>query len=421
MSRLNRLTLVSLLAAAVYLGLPCAAEDEAESQVDRIVRSGVACVFNDLDCIPTAEDSGEDVYLTDENGDPVLDDEGNAVSNPDEAAGILGENSPGGPGARPGVGATTNLDFVPGESAIVAADFSEDNLGDFPRRFELIEGSFDVIEWQGERYVRAISGGLFAIPLPETLPRKFTLETSVSVQHGNGYLRIMPGRAFQGPDQSYRDNTISVLLSSAGLESPFRGPPEAMTRHDRRIVSEAVAPLRVMADGEHMKVYLGDRRVANVPNAVFPRTDTLFVAVGWAYEDRPILMGPIRIAGSEVELYDRLSRDGRVTARGILFDVNSDAIRIESAPTLEDIGTMLQDHPDLRISIEGHTDSDGDEAFNQELSERRAASVKDYLVGTYGIDPSRLETAGFGESVPVAPNDTREGKQQNRRVELVRL
>lgn len=82
---------------------------------------------------------------------------------------------------------------------------------------------------------------------------------------------------------------------------------------------------------------------------------------------------------------------------------------------------MLQEHPDLRISIEGHTDSDGDDAFNKQLSERRAESVKAHLVEAYGIDPSRLETAGFGESKPVAPNDTPEGRQQNRRVELVRL
>jgi outer membrane protein OmpA-like peptidoglycan-associated protein len=82
---------------------------------------------------------------------------------------------------------------------------------------------------------------------------------------------------------------------------------------------------------------------------------------------------------------------------------------------------MLQDHPDLRLTIEGHTDSDGDDAQNQGLSERRAASVKAFLVEAYGVDASRLETAGFGESTPVAPNNTPEGKQQNRRVDLVKL
>jgi outer membrane protein OmpA-like peptidoglycan-associated protein len=436
-----RRSLAFLLAAAFSIGLPStghaqflkklkdaakdAAEDETMSQVDRMVREGVACVFDDLDCIQRAQESGDDVYLTDEAGDPVVDDDGNTVSNPDQAAEILGKTQPSAPGARPGVlpgeGATTNLDFVPGESTIVGADYSEDNLGDFPRRFDLISGSFDVIEWQGARYVRALSNGTFAIVLPRTLPEKFTLETSVSIQHGNGFVAITPGRAYNTRPLPYRGSAVVVRYAKAGLDAVKNGGPVAMTGHDHDIVRTRVAPLQVMADGEHMKVYLDDRRVANVPNAVFPRTDTLFVAVSSASEEYPILLGSIRIAGGGADLYDRLAREGRVTTRGILFDVNSDAIRIESAPTLEEIGTMLQDHPELRISIEGHTDSDGDEAFNEDLSRRRAASVKQYLVDTYDVDPARLETAGYGESRPVAPNDTPEGKQQNRRVELVRL
>ena len=82
---------------------------------------------------------------------------------------------------------------------------------------------------------------------------------------------------------------------------------------------------------------------------------------------------------------------------------------------------MLEEHTDLRLSIEGHTDADGDDAFNQSLSERRAAAVKAHLVAQHAIDATRLDTAGFGESTPVSSNDTPEGKQQNRRVELVRL
>jgi outer membrane protein OmpA-like peptidoglycan-associated protein len=175
-----------------------------------------------------------------------------------------------------------------------------------------------------------------------------------------------------------------------------------------------------MGDGDYLKVYLGERRVANVPNAEFRRTDRLFVDVGSASENRPILLGPVRIASGGADLYDRLAADGRVATQGILFDVDSDRLRPESTPTLKEIGTMLQEHEDLRISIEGHTDSDGDDGYNLDLSTRRAAAVRDFLISDYGIDPDRLESEGFGESVPAVPNDTPEGKQQNRRVELVR-
>ena len=130
---------------------------------------------------------------------------------------------------------------------------------------------------------------------------------------------------------------------------------------------------------------------------------------------------PIRIAGGGRDLYDRLAKEGRVATQGILFATNSDRIRPESTPTLEEIGTLLKDHPDLWIAIEGHTDSDGEDVYNRSLSERRAAAVKAFLVETYAIADGRLQTAGFGESRPVADNATPEGKQQNRRVELVRL
>ena len=82
---------------------------------------------------------------------------------------------------------------------------------------------------------------------------------------------------------------------------------------------------------------------------------------------------------------------------------------------------MLQEHEDLRIRIEGHTDATGDDASNQTLSEARAEAVRQFLVDTYGIDESRLESQGFGESSPVDTNDTTEGQQNNRRVELIKL
>jgi OmpA-OmpF porin, OOP family len=324
------------------------------------------------------------------------------------------------PAERPGEGAWANYDFVPGDEILMYDDFSGDEVGDFPRRFELVQGNYEVVEWEGGRYLRATSNGLFAIPLPRTLPERFTIEYSVNLQHGNAYVRIMPGRAYFGRRRPYRGSVVTVERTRAGIRAIGNRGPESLAGIDANLVKDGVAPVRIMADGDHMRVYLGERRVANVPNAVFPRSDTLFVAVGSAAEGTPILIGAFRIAAGGRDLYDRLARDGRVATQGILFASGSAEIRPESTPTLEEIGKMLRDHSDLRLAIEGHTDSDGDAAFNQALSERRAAAVKDYLVGRLGIDQARLSTAGFGESRPVADNATPEGKQQNRRVELVR-
>lgn len=134
---------------------------------------------------------------------------------------------------------------------------------------------------------------------------------------------------------------------------------------------------------------------------------------------RPRERGGAPLGGAD--LYDKHEAEGRVATRGILFDVDSDRIRPESTPTLEEIAEMLRSHADLRISIEGHTDATGDDAYSQSLSERRAESVRRALIDRYGIAEDRLEAKGLGETVPVDSNDTAEGRQNNRRVELVKL
>lgn len=115
-----------------------------------------------------------------------------------------------------------------------------------------------------------------------------------------------------------------------------------------------------------------------------------------------------------------LLEGGRVDVYDIFFDFNSDRMRQLSEPTLAEIADVLERHPDWTLGIEGHTDSVASDAYNLELSQRRAAAVKTALTERYRIDPARLSTAGFGESRPRERNDTLEGRARNRRVELVR-
>jgi outer membrane protein OmpA-like peptidoglycan-associated protein len=120
-------------------------------------------------------------------------------------------------------------------------------------------------------------------------------------------------------------------------------------------------------------------------------------------------------------LEQALLQTGRADVYSIYFSFNSDAIREESAPTLEEIAAIMRRHPEWRLAIEGHTDSVASDSYNLKLSERRAAAVKHALVSTKGIVATRLASAGFGESRPKDRNDTLEGRARNRRVELVRL
>jgi len=116
-----------------------------------------------------------------------------------------------------------------------------------------------------------------------------------------------------------------------------------------------------------------------------------------------------------------LADNGRVDIYDIHFSFNSDEIREESEPTLQELGDLLHRHADWKLSIEGHTDGIASDAFNLELSKRRAAAVKRALVTRFGVDARRLTTNGYGESRPRDTNDTPEGRARNRRVELVRI
>ncbi len=122
-------------------------------------------------------------------------------------------------------------------------------------------------------------------------------------------------------------------------------------------------------------------------------------------------------AKSKIE--KELEDAGRAVIYGINFDFNSDKLRDESKIVLDKIAALLKEKSDWKMNIEGHTDNIGGDAFNQTLSEKRAAAVKNYLTNA-GIDASRLSSSGLGLSKPLAPNETEAGRAQNRRVELVK-
>lgn len=115
-----------------------------------------------------------------------------------------------------------------------------------------------------------------------------------------------------------------------------------------------------------------------------------------------------------------LVEKGSVDIYSIYFSFNSDVLREESEPTLKDIAAVLRRHPVWKLRVNGHTDGIGSDRFNLDLSNRRAAAVKSALLKRYGVEPNRLDTAGFGEAQPKDTNDTLEGRARNRRVELVR-
>lgn len=134
--------------------------------------------------------------------------------------------------------------------------------------------------------------------------------------------------------------------------------------------------------------------------------------LGWTFAPEPVEPPPPPPPPPPAPVAKR-----RIILRGVNFDFDKSNIRPDARPVLDEAIRTLKEEPNIRVRIEGHTDSIGTEQYNERLSQRRAESVRAYLIDG-GIAPSRLEAVGFGERDPVASNDTADGRAQNRRAEL---
>lgn len=393
-----------------------AAEDETNRQVDRLVEDAVACAFDDPRCIEQAEQDGKPVVYTDSDGNVLRDQDGNPVTDRDQAAGMTGGDSDG-ERLKPGQGVWSNYDFIRGDKILFADDFTDDRVGNFPRGLEFGQGNMEIVEWQGGRYLRSTADSQFIVDLPEALPEKFTIEFDYYQPVGY-YVSAMVTDAdeLENTDvarvRAYHKGAVFMMGNDTGVG----GTSKAYTRTLR--TREGMTAIRIHVDGSYAKMYADEERVSNVPNADISHGRRVSFHLHGA-QDSPAYLGNLVIAGGGRDLYDALTSDGRVTTYGILFDTNSAALSPASTGTLREIGDMLRRHEDLRLLIEGHTDSDGSDEHNLTLSGQRAQAVVDYLVAEYGIDRGRLAAEGLGESRPVSENDTPAGRQRNRRVELV--
>lgn len=134
---------------------------------------------------------------------------------------------------------------------------------------------------------------------------------------------------------------------------------------------------------------------------------------------KPVEIKMIKVTAADMA--DALASKGSVDLYGILFDTDKSDIKPESTDTLDQIASLLKIDRGLKLEVSGHTDNTGDKAHNQKLSEQRATAVVDTLEKKYGIDAARLVAKGYGDTMPVAPNDTDANKAKNRRVELKKI
>jgi len=187
------------------------------------------------------------------------------------------------------------------------------------------------------------------------------------------------------------------------------------------VVSRQVNHVILWVQGRRLRIYHRGAKVLDMPTNIHAGTKFNRLRFsGWSSYGTPYVTN-IKVTTAATDTRSKLITDGKLVSYGIYFDVNKDSVKPESFGTLSDISRTLNEYPSLAIKIVGHTDGDGDDASNLDLSKRRAASVKNVLVSQFGIDGSRIQSDGKGETEPVAPNTTSENKAKNRRVEFIKL
>jgi choice-of-anchor C domain-containing protein len=207
-----------------------------------------------------------------------------------------------------------------------------------------------------------------------------------------------------------------VTFDLAG--NPYRGP--------------TIKPLRVSAAGQE-KDFSFDIAGKSGSNMGWLRKTWAFTAkdVSTTLEFRSLTVSPATgwaAAIDDVSVTERRGEQLAVTendkeiqvslSAGVLFDTGKYDLKPAATDALQQLAALLKDHPDLPVLIEGHTDSVGAPGANQKLSENRANAVKEWLISSGKVPSSRITAQGYGETLPVAPNDSAEGRQKNRRVEI---
>ncbi len=312
----------------------------------------------------------------------------------------------------------SKYDFIPGDLVIFEDNLQDEENGEFPSRWDLKAGNVEVAEFGGENVIMFRDGAPTIMPYMQDpkqdyLPDVFTIEFDLYCGNDQ-FVAYLFDRKYQksGSPTGYTHLNIKYYQMEFGTSSS-RHPDEKILLK-RRWMHVAMA-----YNKGKFKAYMDETRLINIPRLDFDPKG-LSLHIYHARNDNLYYIKNIRIAKGGAKYYDRIMEDGKIVATGIRFDSGKATLKPESMGIINEMVELMADHTDLKISIEGHTDNDGDEALNMKLSEERAATVKNTMIKA-GISSDRLTTKGFGESVPIDSNNTAEGKANNRRVEFVKM
>lgn len=311
---------------------------------------------------------------------------------------------------------STKFDYVPGDKVQVIDDFTQDELGEFPVKWKLTQGTFEVAEKNGERWLRCTSvDGRIGMKLEgiKELPEFYTFEFDLDCEEPMGSAYTVTALAANEEKVwavTYPEGTNLVLRSGTiSSSTPLEGAPAIGGRHH----------MMFMARGKALKVYMDNQRLANVPEVRTDRGPAIDLELRLWSTTKPMITN-VRFAEGCRPPKDMLA-EGKLVTYGIRFATGSDVVLPESAPVLRQVAAYMQANPVIRLQITGHTDNVGSAASNLDLSKRRAASVAKVLADQFNVAADRFGTDGKGDTQTIASNAKPEGRAMNRRVEFTKL
>jgi outer membrane protein OmpA-like peptidoglycan-associated protein len=435
------LAILLATAAAIHAQTPLPrraeqrAKDKTNNKVDETVDKGIDSAFS-----KTGRAIGNLFRKKDKSKKKI-----NAQEGRDEEMVLIAEKKGSAGSTSNGKGSAKHvnsaIDFVPGATVLFEDHFENDALGDFPAQWNT-NGSGKIVTIDGleGKWLDVVHNCIITPVLNKSLPENSTIEFDLFLrsegERSTPFIQfgLTQVRDILREDIFYKDRFFINLhryteadgkTLEYGLKNDVIGNKSnfPLTSYVNRVLHVAIA-----VNKSRVRLYLDNEKIIDLPRALTDNMRNTFFLNNNAIipaSETGMFVSNVRIASAETDarslLIKQLMEEGKAVTSDILFDVNSDKIKSASFSIIDQFGDAMQKNPSLKIRITGHTDTDGKDAENQVLSQKRAAAVRNYITGNFAVAGSRIQTEGKGASQPVASNTTVEGKAKNRRVEFVKL
>ncbi len=329
-------------------------------------------------------------------------------------------------------------DFVPGAVAFFEDDLVSEQMGEFPSKWDLVDGSADVANMKGKKCIH-FEPGTRIEPLMTNqqsyIPDVFTLEfdfwmndpkTEMSNCYELEFKDADGGDVYEiriGESYSKLEVTCRFMSTTGDWRDSGGGKTWEMKKNDW-------SHFAMSFNKRALKIYINNKRVINIPNCKSAVRMKIHQAEWGGFHGNKNYMTNFRYAKGAMELYEQkvtdmsavekaIAETGKFVTNNILFETGKATLKPESMEEIQKVADYMKKNPTARFEVQGHTDNQGSDAINDPLSQQRAESVVKALEGM-GCDPFNMRAVGKGSHEPVADNKTDEGRAKNRRVEFIK-